>query len=531
MTKVMSRHMLMIILLGTSVVLYNDIKWSSAEPAGAGLALSGATLTAGRFITGGGTFVEGRKDIPLYLKHDCPYEVEIDHARNLRMVLYDTKDRTGWLVDGASALLHLSRAKLSQKPYKSSCLLKLDQFLHADPHGGADAAEVALRQSRNLDLPIFETSETWTETHDQADTRTPATKRKTTTWRFRDLVRETWHILEQVHDSQNKSSPNIELRGTCRDKLEGFEFMDIVKEKSPLVPKVAVLEASGKGWVDFTRSIRATNLLGQGFGQLIRPTTAAGIQRTCKHWYKVPSGEDYLAVRVHTLEEIAEEIGGLESSPMKLAHGVFWCRGEKLFETCGRKTQSRCKGCDRVQSLHSTLHVGKYRQPKPAQCPDGAVIFGRSARFSLRGLTLGTARSREASESAVATVPCPDSGLGSSIGTQPGSSSSKSPQVEGDNVGEASEESASGASPVSRRKTLRIGSPSQTVCHGLSTEGPGQETCVTDEMDWLPQAAEGYSVMAAQIPTSNYACEHPSKYSDGLRSAMNASSNPPPRRS
>ena len=87
-----------------------------------------------------------------------------------------------------------------------------------------------------MEMAIFEDVERWSESTAAGQTEREETKKKTTKWCFRDLVRQTWHMLEQIHDHQTKmlASLGIGLRFTDRDKLEEFGFMDIVSGQNLL---------------------------------------------------------------------------------------------------------------------------------------------------------------------------------------------------------------------------------------------------------------------------------------------------------
>jgi len=341
--------------IGTADVKYDKIGWTGPNFSSPGCALEKVSITAGKFITGGATFAKGNKDTPIYLSHGGPYLQEIYFARNISVVLYDIKDRRGWLVDGPSALLHIVRTQLSSSPYRSSPLFQIEDFRHADPRNGADAAQLALTDARNMEMAIFEDVERWSESTAAGQAEKEDSKKKTTKWRFRDLVRQTWHILEQIHDHQTKmlSSPGMGLRFTDRDKLEGFGFMDIVSGQNPLRPRVSVLKSSGRGWVDFTRSIGAISLLGRGFGDLIIPALDAN--KLCSAWKSVPEGKDYLVVCTTTLREICRKNGDTDSDPLELVQGIYWYKADRLFESCSCRSG---QACDRVQVLLPTLSVG-----------------------------------------------------------------------------------------------------------------------------------------------------------------------------
>ena len=74
--------------------------------------------------------------------------------------------------------------------------------------------------------------------------------------------------------------------------------MDIAQVDNPLRPRVTILKSSGRGWMDFTKKIRAITLLGKGFGELIKPGQDSN--KLCRLWKGVPTGQDYLVACIST---------------------------------------------------------------------------------------------------------------------------------------------------------------------------------------------------------------------------------------
>jgi hypothetical protein len=407
----LSRHFLgwtssVEIRAGTADVKYEEIKWPGTNLASAGIAIEKASIVLGNYISGGVSFTRGNKDTPIYLSRVGPYQQEIHSAHNMKVVLYDVEDRRGWLVDGTNALLHLTRAQLGSSPYSDSDLFNLNNFVHADPAAGSCAAKKALLDSKNRDLLIFEEKENGV----------------TRKWTYQDLVRQTYHVLEQMHDYEGKilTSSNISIRWTDRDKLLGFAFMDIVDGQNDLRPRVASLKSSGKGWVDLTRSVRAITLLGKGFGEIIRPSKDSN--KLCKDWRQVPKGKDYLVACTSTLRDICKRQGNHESRPMELASGIYWHKPDKLFEPCDGRESSFSGCCDRVQVLLPPS-LGSARHPQPFGHQNGAVIFGRTKRLPWRWSSKGEAVEGEQSDSEHEDGSSfNDSGLGGNIPSQSGSS-------------------------------------------------------------------------------------------------------------
>jgi hypothetical protein len=368
----------------------------------------------------------------------------------MNVVLYDMRDRRGWLIDGASALLHLTCAQLSTVWSHKSQLFDLQQFHYAEPRNGISAASVALLDQRNREMAIFEKVDSWNEVTtiigDPNEGLEPVRKEqhkiKTTKWCYQDLVRQTYHIMELIQDYQVKllTCPGTNLRFTDREKLEGFAFMDIVDGPGAILPRVAILKPSGRGWVDFTRSIRAITLLGKGFGELIR--VAKDANKLCKRWQHVPTGQDYLVACIAKLKEICKKEGDRDAVPLELARDICWHKGHLMFEPCACKKGHPDSACDRVQVLLPPF-LGPKKHPHPFTYVNGAVVFGKSKRLNWSwpnkgNPTLGDDLSEEDGEpytlhdSGVGTsIPLSssnDENLSSSLSRLPGTSNHPSPQ-------------------------------------------------------------------------------------------------------
>lgn len=56
-----------------------------------------------------------------------------------------------------------------------------------------------------------------------------------------------------------------------RKKISGFDLLDLVGSANTIRSRVAPLDDWSHGWVDMLPSVRVTTILGNGFGDLIRP--------------------------------------------------------------------------------------------------------------------------------------------------------------------------------------------------------------------------------------------------------------------
>ncbi|TVY57318.1 hypothetical protein LCER1_G003361 [Lachnellula cervina] len=181
-----------------------------------------------------------------------------------------------------------------------------------------------------------------------------------------------------------------------------------------LLPRVAILKSSGRGWVDFTRSIRAIILLGKGFGEIIKPSKDSN--KLCKYWSHVPTGKDYLVACIATLREISLKYGDCDSDPLELASGIYWHKPDKLFESCECKRTQMAGTCDRVQVLLPQFCIGPKRNPQPFSCNNGAAIFGRSRWLRWNWPSTGKpVRGKPSESDSDDENSFPDSGIGESL--------------------------------------------------------------------------------------------------------------------
>lgn len=371
-------------------------------------------MSFSKVISGGANFVLCRTGKKIRVATEGPLELRVHRLRNWNAVLYDDADHRAWLVDGASAVLHLLRCQLdpSTEPYGRSDSFNLHNFVHADLEGGTESAVAALRNKTNREMVIAWETKSWVEFTNGF----PTEKKIQTPWKVEDLICSLWEVFELMHDALliDKSNANhaVKLHGTDRDILEGWAFRDIADSEPHLRSRAAVLKASGRGWVDFVRSINAVPLLGRGFGDVISPQSNSN---TCPHWKQMPKGKDYLAARISTLQDICSRWGDIDSHSVRLTHSSHWHKADQLFADCTCSLDMSQK-CDRVQVLLPRLVVGPKRHPgqsiftEPAYI-QAAVIFGRSHTWRWNWANTGD----PVQDDGVSDDD--DSGIGTSLGT------------------------------------------------------------------------------------------------------------------
>ncbi|KAK1834794.1 hypothetical protein QBC39DRAFT_342866 [Podospora conica] len=374
-----------------------DIGWSSPDFVGPGCALEKLIISGGPgFLSAGAEFSLSRKDPSRVIRRKTAYFDTLNSLSTSYVVLYDTLDCRAWLSNGLHALLHLVRASLRHDKEVSDlaaeCLFDPSKLQEDPEPANPKAAINFLRSRHNLELPIFpDLDDVRTEQATSAAQTLETEYRTNTRVRLKDRVDGIMCVLEQLVDNQanlDDYAPGVPLRLTPRGKLEGFRFMDVATGRA-ISPRVVSLDASssaGKSWVDFTRSIKAVTLFGEGFGELLEPMApdnGDSNSNICHHWKTLPKDKDHLAVAVHDLVKIFRHEGSVAHIPLKLAAGIFW-DPTGLFEACACKGK-RWRTCNHAQALlpKSFLKTTHGIAP-PIQDligDKGAVVFGRSSIF------------------------------------------------------------------------------------------------------------------------------------------------------
>ena len=178
------------ILAGTKQANYN-IQRSASELSKPGIgALAGVSVSGGKGLAFGASFVRGNKDTPIPIANSRPYEMQILAASDMNMAFYDTDSQKCWLFDGATALLHVTRAWLSSSYARFIPSGTIDQFAHPSACDGRQSALTALASPENRGLKLF-SAKTWiTETVSDSSTNGPikVDKCNETWWCWEDLV-------------------------------------------------------------------------------------------------------------------------------------------------------------------------------------------------------------------------------------------------------------------------------------------------------------------------------------------------------
>ncbi|KAI1430607.1 hypothetical protein GGR50DRAFT_182798 [Xylaria sp. CBS 124048] len=406
-----------------------SIEWSGLDLPQAGLAFDKISISGGMFVTGAASVVLGKKHKAVKLRSRDDYIMRLKWISKKFVLLYDVRDRRGWLVDGLSAILHLVRASLRhdlEDPFKSVFIYNPQALKEASFQClGKDSAIKILTDPENLALPLYaKPTNTKEETVvNETGASTSVLSKTKSYYCFKDRVESICEVLEKIiahhADVASQDGVGFRLKTTPRRHLEGFDFMDIATDEDPLWPRVMEIRSAGKGWVDFTRAIHAVTLFGRGFGELIEPREAhTTAYAACSMYDKVPKGKDYLAVCVRDIQDILEKRGSQSTIPWKLTDDIYWHTPDKTFEACTHRARPNSK-CERVQVLLPATFPklwGRGFKSPVSLAPEGALLFGHNSRFPLRWRDHGDPEEEKPDqELAELEEIFEDSGIGSSL--------------------------------------------------------------------------------------------------------------------
>ncbi|KAL7918478.1 hypothetical protein ACQKWADRAFT_316483 [Trichoderma austrokoningii] len=364
------------LLAGANEAMYSVQRSGLPRPT-ADCVLHNISISAGKYVTGGVNFAMGIKDQPIHLTRGS-YTPKLEWIHKKFVVLWDERYKRGWLVNGTTALLHLSRAALRRKqesPFRSLLLFKHGSLEEAAERFTAESAVHVLTNEHNMKLKIYRDKSQHSERvlWKGTDKESVVYEEKENFYRFQDLIDDLYNVLEKMVEYQNHitNKDGVSLKCRIRKHLDGWEFDDII-ENQDCRPSVATLEAMGYGWVNLVAEIGAVTLLGKDFGEIIQPSHT---EMLCDRWARVPRDGYYLGACVSDLATIIRAHGSEGDEQLRLTNNISWHSSDKP-----------CRCHNAPFSKHSYL-VQELRRSKDAKAGSsssallhlrGAVIFSHN---------------------------------------------------------------------------------------------------------------------------------------------------------
>jgi hypothetical protein len=363
---------------------------------------SSLSINGGTFLTVGTTFNIGRKDLTPALKSSeaRAYDSQIQDASDMTVLLYSTRDRRGWLIDGASALVHLSRAWLTSKSAEHKNPEAIRQLHYTEDNGGRDSTIELFRANKEIKIfedtaEIQETSVAGESASEQEYPSTDSgyvslsnksisqfkqlTKRTTSQWTYKALVIDSWRNLEAMKakiDHLKRQGPEIRVRLPSRNPtLTGWDVSDFLLGRSPLEPRFVELESESKSWNKFVKEISSVPLMAESFYEIISPLDGS---KVCKSMPTLPIGRDLLAVPLSVLHLTEHRFlrweENLALDCIRISDYTFMFGSEPSTEPCRCTHGSHCE---------TVSVLGKKAKQGPGSArsiferfPHAAVIIG-----------------------------------------------------------------------------------------------------------------------------------------------------------
>lgn len=350
----------------------------------------------------GTTFNIGKKDLAPALKasESRVYDHHIGDASNMTVLFYSSLDRRGWLLDGASALVHLARAWLTSKKAEHETSGAIGQLHYIKDNGGRLAAMKVLRENQKVIIfedttEVHETSipaETSSE-HDNPSTDSGymsgtgsasteikrSTKRTTSQWTYKALIIDLWRNLEAMKAKLvqlKQHGPEVGVRWpSTSPELTGWDVSDFLTGHTPLEPRSIELRREGKAWNKFTKEIFSVPLMAESFGDLILPDPGSQV---CQSADMLPAKRDLLAVPVSVLLLTASRFLRWHEN---LAHEYARVT-DHTFLVAAKHSKDHCHcskhaNCEAISGLTKNATKGTRTGPSVFErCPDAVLMIG-----------------------------------------------------------------------------------------------------------------------------------------------------------
>ncbi|ROV97376.1 hypothetical protein VMCG_06843 [Cytospora schulzeri] len=475
-------------LAGTSFISY-DIDHSFRVPIGESkLVIPSLSITVRLPQVFSATATLATEKIPSNAQAD---PMERDHVlNNIRaryFILWDVKYKRGWLVDGATAALHLLRGYLKKHDQtKDFDISSLDHIDEMGPH----SAYHVLSSVNNMSKPLWFIPTVSRETEMESAEGGLVKKQKE---KITNKAIDLGHMADRVYASLWKM---IEIRATMSaysslsgavekvvekwgpgSGIKGWDFYELVDADYAQAQNIKIKDA---GWLDLAKELRAVFVFGDTFGEVLRPRDGT----CCCHFQTLPAGQNYLAVGIATFERLYNKFRGSDATDqteVRLSRELCWDSPEKPFRetACGpgehlQKLQPSCFPIQFIKKVPldkekkpvkgpTLIRRGEFREMLTNH-PNGVVVFGKkqptgkTLEKMARAMTpearsSGTQQSsRGTSSPAIAARQLSDQGSGVTV---PGSS--RGPQAV------AASASRTGASRSRTNEPLRVSSRSMAV--------------------------------------------------------------------
>jgi hypothetical protein len=292
----------------------------------------------------------------------------MDAAVRMEVILSDSATRQHWLADGASVILHICRAWLSQ-PHPGYAPGDVADKLWSSQDAGAPSKSLAVLTSienRELELYVSQVKRVSIPSKSGISLEFAVERQW---YLFQDLAHRYFKWIEQIRDRASKSRHSADFDLVRQgNKIIGFEFMDLLRSDSRIEPCVLELGAGAAAWLPYARSTDTVHIFGSGFGELVRPILTTGDSHyRCGQQSAAPRDGDYLIAPLSVMKETIERFRHTSTC-------VQDCECQRLRPS-GRCT-SLVKRLHGVRPGESGTQTSSRLPMIFARCPTAAIIMG-----------------------------------------------------------------------------------------------------------------------------------------------------------
>ncbi|KAL8758284.1 MAG: hypothetical protein Q9184_003973 [Pyrenodesmia sp. 2 TL-2023] len=380
------------ILLGTNVLDYTAVNWSSPAPEQSKITVSGFQL--GLASNGLGIFGPAASMNFAIAKSQRTRYVDIEQQLEDRLKLsirkpalvYDTLTQRAWLVPLTSLLLQMMHLRHHQLTSRAPCN-NTSTMPYADStvEGGYAAYQVL-------------------SAHLQPESATTALGNQAA-WRNSLARLYTGLDMALKNASDFKTRPRQD-----EDEIFGFELLDIVLADSPFRFSQRKVQKQSGGWAPIGQHVGYV-LFCSGLGNALVPSSEPGSNQICGHCSRLPTGCDYLSAYIPCFQETLVRQG--EHAVSKLLSDREY--EESLYHDCIGTNRGRCVQPRTYDSLFeaskeaSTAITARATNGSLHRWIGGAIVIGKRIKLLKRNL-MTPAINQATNNQAANTIPITPNG-------------------------------------------------------------------------------------------------------------------------
>lgn len=288
----------------------------------------------------------------------------LPYLRRRCFVLFDTKMRRGWFVNGQVVALELLCAYLRKIPQTEPFDLSKLNYIE---HKSSRRAFKVLNDVENLKISILRVLRDVKDTtgDDEALKGQVKVERKLIVEVVTDIYRTLLGLSPSTKpfpgDMSRFALLQIPVKKRRNVVAKGWDFERIYRTGKAKV--YTHVFDKDPGWLEFARDAEARILFGSNFGEMILPRD----EDCCPHFKILPSGQNYLAIGMDKVQALVDEWtqeDEKDKTVARLSHWYAWGRSVEPFGHLhghGEHLEQVDHSCFPVQRLVKVPH---YRQEK-----------------------------------------------------------------------------------------------------------------------------------------------------------------------